>query len=133
FFTRVEPEVVLTACRAGEWNPDHPALSRVVEWLGAPELVHDGATQVCALSLYLIWERGAEAGRKERVARALLRAVLDRHGGRQAVTFAKAVIVELAGARRPGVREGMPFGVVWRRDGGGRACVRGGRRTGDAA
>jgi hypothetical protein len=85
FFTRVEPDVVLAACRIASWNPDDPVLVRVVEWLGMPELVHLGAAQVCAHSLRLIWKHGGEIGQKEGVARALLRAVLGRQGGRQTV------------------------------------------------
>jgi len=83
FFTRVEPEVVLAACRSGSWNPDDPILLRVVEWLGMPELAHLGAAQVCAFSLRLIWREGVEVRQKEGVVRALQRAVLGRHGGRR--------------------------------------------------
>jgi hypothetical protein len=85
FFTRVEPEVVVAACRSGSWNPDDSTLLRVAEWLGMPELNHLGAAQVCALSLRLIWRERVEIRQKEVVVRVLLRAVLGRQGGRQTV------------------------------------------------
>jgi hypothetical protein len=83
FFTRVEPDVVLAACRTGSWDPDAPVLKRIAEWLSMPELMHLGAAQVCAHSLRLVWKQGSEVGQK--VARALLRAILGRQGGRHAV------------------------------------------------
>ena len=43
FFTRLEPEVVIAACRAASWNPDAPSVLRVIEWLKMPELIADGA------------------------------------------------------------------------------------------
>lgn len=85
FFTRVEPDVVLAACRTGSWDPNAPVLRRIAEWLSMPELMHLGAALVCAHSLRLVWKHASEIGQKEGVARALLRAVLGRQGGRHTV------------------------------------------------
>lgn len=85
FFTRVDPDVVLAACRLAAWDPEHPALKRIAEWLATPELIHIAAARICAFSLRLLWKQGEETARKQDVARALLRAILGRQGGRQAV------------------------------------------------
>lgn len=87
FFTRVEPDVVLTACRIASWSPEAPPLKQVIEWLGALELKDFGAMQVCARALPLVWKHGPEICQQESVTRALVRAILGRKDGRRTVNF----------------------------------------------
>ncbi len=87
FFTRLEPDAVLAACRAGAWNPDAPVIKRIAEWLSLPELLPVGAVQVCAQSLRLVWKHGDELGQKQKVARLIVQAIRGRKDGRQAVSF----------------------------------------------
>lgn len=95
FFTRVEPDVVLTACRLASWTPDAPVLKRVAEWLAMPELNHLGAARVCALSLRLIWREGAEVSQKQGVASVLLGAILGRQDGRRMVVSIRNNLKEI--------------------------------------
>lgn len=87
FFTRIEPEIVLAACRDGSWDPDAAVLQSVAEWLGQPELVHEGAIRMCVLALPLVWEHGPDLKRKRGVAKLLLLAIRRRKEGRRAITF----------------------------------------------
>jgi tetratricopeptide (TPR) repeat protein len=95
FFTRLEPEVVIAACRAASWNPNAPSVLRVVEWLKMPELIADGAVQMCAASLRLIWKEEVGAAQKQALAKALLGAILARQDGRQAVGFIRGGLKEI--------------------------------------
>lgn len=95
FFTRLEPEVVIAACRKASWNPEDPSVLRIVDWLKMPELLPDGAVQMCAISLRLIWKEGIEVAQKQGVAKALLGAILARQDGRQAVAFIRGGLKEI--------------------------------------
>lgn len=87
FFTRIEPEVVLAACRAASWDADAPVIKHVADWLNKPELLNNGAVQVCAQSLRLLWKHGPDLEHKQAVARLLLQAVRRRKDGRRAIAF----------------------------------------------
>ncbi len=95
FFTRLEPEVVIAACRAATWNPDDPSILRIVEWLKMPELIPNGAVQICVASLRLIWKEEIEAAQKKGVAKALLGAILGRQNGREAVAWIRNHLKEI--------------------------------------
>jgi nucleoside phosphorylase/tetratricopeptide (TPR) repeat protein len=86
FFTRVEPDVVLAACRKALWDPTSPPLQQVIDWLCMPELIHIAAVQIAARSLPLVWKYGPEVGHREAVTRAIIKALLGRTNGRQSAT-----------------------------------------------
>lgn len=97
FFTRIEPATVLAACRNGSWNPDTPVLNAVAEWLAQPELIHEGAIRMCALSLPLVWQYGPDPQRKQGVAKLLLKALWRRKDGRRAVSFIQSNLTAIFG------------------------------------
>jgi hypothetical protein len=86
YFTRLEPEVVLAACRDASWDADALGIKCAADWLNLPELMDDGAVQVCAQSLKLIWQHAPDVGKKQRIAKRLLQAVRRRKTGRQEIT-----------------------------------------------
>ncbi len=85
YFTRMDPDIVIAACRAGAWNPDAPVLKQVAEWLSQPELIHEGAIRVCVLSLRLLWKEELESSQKQHVARLFLRAIYRRNDGKYTI------------------------------------------------
>lgn len=87
FFTWIEPNTVLAACRDGSWNAGAPALKSVADWLGQPELIHQGAIRMCILSLPLIWRHGPDLIQKQGVAKLLLQAIRRRMDGRRAISI----------------------------------------------
>lgn len=85
FFTRVEPEVVLAACRNGAWDVDAPVIKSVADWLNQPELLDIGAVEVCVKSLKLVWKHAPDVSQRRRVAKLLLQSVRRRKNGRGAI------------------------------------------------
>lgn len=96
-FTRVEPDTILAACRRGSWEPESPPLRDVVKWLGAAELNHLGAAQVCVKVLPLVWMHGPLIHQRENVTRALIRAIRGRQDGRRTVISIRNNINDIFG------------------------------------
>lgn len=92
FFTIVDPEVVVAACRDGSWDVDAPVIKNVADWLNHPELMNLGAVNVCAQSLRLIWKHGPDVGHKQGVAKLFLKAVRRRKDGRQNLTVIQNIL-----------------------------------------
>jgi tetratricopeptide (TPR) repeat protein len=84
-FTRLDPETILVACRKASWDHEAPPLSNVIKWVGAPQLAHVGASQLCVALLPLIWKHGPLIHQRENVTRAFMRALARRQSGRPAV------------------------------------------------
>jgi hypothetical protein len=85
YFSRLEPEVVLAACRDASWDADAPGVKSVVDWLSLPELMDNGAMQVCIQSLKLVWKHGPDVKQKQQIAQRLLQAVRRRKDGRRVI------------------------------------------------
>ena len=97
FFTRLEPDVVLAACRDGAWSPDAPVLKLVAEWLGQPELIHEGAIRMCFLTLPLVWKHGPDLQKKQSVAKLFLQALRRRKEGRSAISIIQGNLTAVFG------------------------------------
>ena len=74
-FTRLEPEIVVEACKRASWEPDAFPLKTVIKWFGAGELQYLAAINVCARSLPLVWRYGPLIHMRENVTRAFARAI----------------------------------------------------------
>nr|WP_261361099.1 glycosyltransferase [Gemmata massiliana] len=108
FFTRLEPDVVIAACRDGSWNPDAPILKQVAEWLGQPELIHEGAIRMCILSLPLVWKHGPDVQQKQGVAKLLLQAIRLRKDGRRAISIIQSNLNAIFGGDKAACGECAP-------------------------
>jgi nucleoside phosphorylase/tetratricopeptide (TPR) repeat protein len=89
FFTRLEPQIALAACRIASWDPNAPPLKNAIDWLSAPELMHVGAEQMGAEFLRLVSVHGPDIRRKASLYDAVIQALLKRPNGRFIVASMK--------------------------------------------
>jgi tetratricopeptide (TPR) repeat protein len=97
FFTRVEGEHVLEACRRCRWDHKATPLAMVIAWFAAPEVIPRAVVRVLGQSIRLIWQHAVLPHQQEEVTHALIRSVLQRRDGRELVR----ILHELLGAIFP--------------------------------
>jgi hypothetical protein len=95
FFTRIEPKIVIEACRVESWRVDAPSLKAIAEWLSQAELIHQDAIRWCLMALRLIWKHGPDSAKKVGVAKLLLHAIRKRKDGRGAVSGIQRILAKL--------------------------------------
>ena len=99
YFTRIEPETVLAACRSARWEANQLPLEAAVEWFSLPDLMVEGVAQVAMGALRLIWDAGALAHQVDAVARALAKAILKRVDGREILVALRAALQQVFGVQ----------------------------------
>jgi tetratricopeptide (TPR) repeat protein len=97
FFTRIDLEVILAACRRASWDHKSPPLAAVISWFGTPELQDEGAVVLCARALPLVWRHAGFVHRAEAVTRAVIEVLLTRKDGRRLVTAIRNSIDQVFG------------------------------------